>query len=214
MRKKYLLISLILFIGFYFVYNNFSKRLNNLQEKQGKGTITSPLPAEIKNEKTSYTYDETLPTLSQVLYDNPGVDSRSLRVYLYDDRIKFVDGEKNDSLVISSSTNPDKYDYSFYSDVGLLISLRNKTATIPNSQLKSVTIKYEADKDRYFDYIETRANMRVLRKYLFVYGKIEYLISVDMDEKKEDELTILTNKMLTTLVPHTISTEVMKDIVK
>lgn len=205
MKMKIIIPILIIFLIVLF-------KLSSENSKIRKDMATNENQEVAVNEvkENIYEFSAELPEKNVNLNDFYNKDHRSMSVYLFDNRIVTNKGKDRDSLVIKNQKYPSLYEYAFYSDVELLSGLSLGTAKIDDFQEINLITKHDGS-ERKFVYYEKKMNDKVYRKYSFTYGDISYLISVEMDSSKEVEYTELTNKMLATIIPHTMSPEAINN---
>lgn len=196
----------------------FSRTLFKSTPNKNAVPQPSPINSTSQDPNTSnsdiYVFSSITPSKTIKLSDDQDGDHRLMSVHIYDDRLARIDEPNNDYLVIKNTKDSNVNDYKFYSDVKLLHEMNNNTATLYRAVEKSLTIRYEGKKERYFKYYETEMNGKLLRKYLFDYAGIQYLIAVEFMKDKDIEFTELTNKILATIIPHTIAPDQIEKILQ
>ena len=203
--KAKLILIIVFVIVVAFLYKNYGSFKSNI-EIQNNGLAMSE---EVKDE--DYVFDGELPKELVKLNDFSNNDHRTMTVYIFDNNLQEKQEKDKNLLRIVDKNDQTKNEYLFYSDLELLNYLLSKEINLGEYKEKKLTT-HDGEIERLFFYYEKTAEGIIYRKYSFNYGDTDYLISVEMSESKKGEYVRLTNELLSTMIPHTMTPEFAKGV--
>lgn len=221
MKRVYILtiVSILFIVIFFslifpikFSYNDESNNddTTSTNNKPQSSILKTESNKNTKEMPQNYIYSGTVPEKSIKMFSNTSNDFRTFTVYEFDKNIVYSQTNDNSYLEIYNPQYESLDYYKFYGDLELLEGIQNGTARLGDDAMKTtLQTEFNGNAKTFEVYEQTMAN-KILRKYFFNYGGVEYLISVEIDKSKVEEYTELTNKLLATMIPHTMITESAK----